>query len=217
MSNRTHTYKDGKWVETIANTPSGGDRKSKVEPKTATQDTSKISNITGNPNATSTKVSDDAERDFKEIEENILEGDLSLRPNPNYKAKKTIKINGVGKYLSGLYFVESVTHIFSSNGGYDQSMKVNKNGFGGSLKKGVVPIVPPKPAPKPEPRPKAPVKPPVAERTYTMKKGDTLWAISAKYYGSGTHWKKIATANNIDWSKGEERRLQIGRVLKIPS
>ncbi len=32
-------------------------------------------------------------------------------------------------------------------------------------------------------------------KTYTVKKGDTLWKIARKYYGSGANWKKIYTAN----------------------
>lgn len=31
--------------------------------------------------------------------------------------------------------------------------------------------------------------------TYTIKSGDTLWAISQKYYGTGTKWKTIYDAN----------------------
>jgi LysM repeat protein len=32
-------------------------------------------------------------------------------------------------------------------------------------------------------------------KTHTVKKGDCLWNISKKYYGSGAKWKKIYTAN----------------------
>ena len=32
-------------------------------------------------------------------------------------------------------------------------------------------------------------------KTYTVKKGDTLWAIAKKFYGSGTKWKTIYNAN----------------------
>lgn len=31
--------------------------------------------------------------------------------------------------------------------------------------------------------------------TYTVKKGDCLWNIAKKFYGSGTQWKKIYNAN----------------------
>jgi LysM repeat protein len=33
------------------------------------------------------------------------------------------------------------------------------------------------------------------KNTYTIKNGDTLWSISKKYYGTGSKWKTIYTAN----------------------
>jgi LysM repeat protein len=51
-----------------------------------------------------------------------------------------------------------------------------------------------------------------AVRTYTVKKGDTLWAISIRYYGSGLSWRKIADANGVR----DPRKLPIGKVLRIP-
>lgn len=50
-----------------------------------------------------------------------------------------------------------------------------------------------------------------ATTSYTVKKGDTLWAIAKKYLGSGSKWKEIATKNGIKDSK----KLQIGTVLKL--
>ena len=35
------------------------------------------------------------------------------------------------------------------------------------------------------------------EKYYTVKKGDTLWAIAKKYYGNGNQYPKIVKANNI--------------------
>ena len=32
-------------------------------------------------------------------------------------------------------------------------------------------------------------------KTYTVKKGDTLWNIAKEAYGSGTDWKRIYNAN----------------------
>lgn len=48
--------------------------------------------------------------------------------------------------------------------------------------------------------------------TYTIKGGDTLFAIAQKFYGSGGKWGRIAQANNIT----NPRRLLIGKVLIIP-
>ena len=66
------------------------------------------------------------------------------------------------------------------------------------------PTIPP--APKPAPKPVA------DNRTYTIKKGDTLWDLAQKYYGNPYQWTKIAQAN----ANPDPRKLQIGRKLIIP-
>ena len=38
-------------------------------------------------------------------------------------------------------------------------------------------------------------KPATENKNYTVKKGDCLWHISRKFYGSGAKWKKIYNAN----------------------
>lgn len=52
-----------------------------------------------------------------------------------------------------------------------------------------------------------------ATKTYTVKQGDTLWAIAQKYYGKGTQWEKIASANGIE----NPRLLRVGQKLTIPT
>lgn len=47
---------------------------------------------------------------------------------------------------------------------------------------------------------------------YTVKKGDTLWAISKKYYGEGNKYPTIAKANNI----ANPNIIHIGQKLLIP-
>jgi len=49
-------------------------------------------------------------------------------------------------------------------------------------------------------------------RTYVVKKGDTLYAISIKYYGTGTKWRAIADANGIK----DPRKLMVNTRLRIP-
>lgn len=46
-----------------------------------------------------------------------------------------------------------------------------------------------KTVPRPTPAPQS-------SRTHTVKSGDTLWGIASKYYGSGTSWQKIYSANS---------------------
>jgi LysM repeat protein len=62
-----------------------------------------------------------------------------------------------------------------------------------------------KPAPvKKSPAPKT--------RVHTVKSGDTLIAISIKYYGTGSKWRRIADANKIK----NANKLRIGQKLRIP-
>lgn len=74
----------------------------------------------------------------KQIEINVLEGDLTLTiPVTNIKEGDTLFLTGLGKNLTGLYLVESVTDTIESRG-WTQKVKVTKSGFGASLKKGNV-------------------------------------------------------------------------------
>lgn len=50
-----------------------------------------------------------------------------------------------------------------------------------------------------------------SSKTYTVKKGDTLWAIAKKYYGDGSKYTKIKTANGL-----KSNTIVIGQKLKIP-
>ncbi len=51
------------------------------------------------------------------------------------------------------------------------------------------------------------------QRTYPVKKGDTLYGIAQEYLTNGNRWTEIAKINNIK----DPRRLQIGTVLTLPS
>lgn len=55
---------------------------------------------------------------------------------------------------------------------------------------------------------------PDGSRTHTIEEGDTLWSISAKYYGSGAAHKKLAAHNASRLGEGGE--LRIGASLLIP-
>jgi LysM repeat protein len=56
-----------------------------------------------------------------------------------------------------------------------------------------------------EPEPEAP-------RTYTVESGDTLWAISERFYGDGSKYQIIADASGI----ANPDLIQPGQVLTIP-
>lgn len=51
----------------------------------------------------------------------------------------------------------------------------------------------------------------VEPNTYTVQKGDTLWAIARNLYSDGTRWKEIARKNGIS----DPKALQIGQVLVL--
>lgn len=53
------------------------------------------------------------------------------------------------------------------------------------------------------------------DKKYVVKKGDTLWAIAKKYYGSGAQYPKIVNANK-NLIKNPNL-IQIGWKLTIPS
>lgn len=56
---------------------------------------------------------------------------------------------------------------------------------------------------------------PSTTKTYTVKKGDCLWAIAKKFYGNGSKYNVIANAN-----KGKIKSpnlIYAGQVLTIPS
>ncbi|OGY24429.1 MAG: hypothetical protein A2Y57_03510 [Candidatus Woykebacteria bacterium RBG_13_40_7b] len=58
----------------------------------------------------------------------------------------------------------------------------------------------------------------VTTKTYTVKKGDTLWGISNLYYGSGFDWYKIRDANKdkVATSSSGRPLIEPGVVLTIP-
>jgi nucleoid-associated protein YgaU len=54
--------------------------------------------------------------------------------------------------------------------------------------------------------------PRAAGRTYTVKKGEGLWAIAKSQLGKPSRWKEIAKLNGIDDSS-----VRAGQVLKMPA
>ncbi|MGH3725804.1 MAG: LysM peptidoglycan-binding domain-containing protein [Mycobacterium sp.] len=82
----------------------------------------------------------------------------------------------------------------------------------------VPPAAPAEEAPAEEPaatapadaEPEAPAAP--EPRTYTVESGDTLWAISERFYGDGNQYQKIADASGIS----NPDLIQPGQVLTIP-
>lgn len=58
-----------------------------------------------------------------------------------------------------------------------------------------------------------PENPAVTEnKTYTVRSGDTLWAIARKFYGNGAEYTKIASANGIS----NPNLIYPGQIFSIP-
>ncbi|MFG0248807.1 MAG: LysM peptidoglycan-binding domain-containing protein [Phycisphaeraceae bacterium JB051] len=62
--------------------------------------------------------------------------------------------------------------------------------------------------PVPVPEPVVQTKPDV----YQVRKGDTLWSISTRFYGNGQRWLDIARSNGIRHADA----LRVGQTLKLP-
>ncbi len=56
--------------------------------------------------------------------------------------------------------------------------------------------------------------PKTSAKTYTVVKGDTLWAIAKKFYGNGSQYIKVANANRDKIQN--PNRIRVGQVLTIP-
>lgn len=76
----------------------------------------------------------------------------------------------------------------------------------------VVPAAAEEPIPAAEPEAPAPPPPPPAPRTYTVVSGDTLWAISERFYGDGNRYQQIADASGV----ANPDLIHPGQVLTIP-
>src|SRR5258708_8263289 len=70
----------------------------------------------------------------------------------------------------------------------------------------------PTPAPAAEPAAAPPPPPPPAARTYTVVSGDTLWAISERFYGDGSKYQLIADASGVS----NPDLIYPAQVLPIP-
>jgi len=72
-------------------------------------------------------------------------------------------------------------------------------------------------AAQPEPaktdKPAAPA-PAAAERTYTVKAGDSFWKIADNELGDGNRWQEIYELNKAEVPA--PNRLKVGQVLKLP-
>ena len=196
----------GHFTKSVVEVP---DETSNSQQKTSTS-TSSGSNLsaTNSDKDTSTGL---VEKEANTIEVNTLEGSLSFiatEETIKLKVGDTVKLNGIGKYLSGDYFVKEITRQVSGSG-YSHTATLMKPDFGDSLKIKAGDVEKTK-----EKSVNSTSSSDNAERTYTVKKGDCLWNIAKQFYGDGSKYKKIYDANTKKIA--DPNLIYVGQVFVIP-
>lgn len=147
---------------------------------------------------------------------NLNSGSAAVTPTPAAATLKTVTVEA-GDTLAKLALRE-----LGSKGRYHEIYDANRDQLQSpdAVKQGMVLKIPGKTAtPAPAIVPTAPVAVPVAPqpaRTYTVKTGDTLFAIAQKTLGNGARWKDILAANGKTL-RNDAKNLKDGQVLTIPS
>lgn len=203
-SSYTYDPKSGEWTK-----GSAPQKASSAPSKGSQQSVSKGDNLTSS-NSDKNSSAGAVEKKYNNIEMNTLVGTLSFivtQQTIKLKAGDTVKLNGLGKFLSGNYYVKEVVRQISSNG-YQHSATLIKTDFGNSLKMTATTV--PK---KEEPVPSTP-KADTPKRTYTVKKGDCLWKIAKQFYGNGASYGKIYDANTNKIA--DPHWIYVGQVFVIP-
>lgn len=130
-TNMVYDPKTGTWVPTTVTDNSGTTSSPK---KSSTPSKNSSSSKGGSKNVDTQK---EADKKYIEAEFNVLSGELSIIPTEKsirIKVNDTVRLEGLGKYLSGLYFVSAVRRTLSKDEGYTHTLTLIKNGFGDSVK-----------------------------------------------------------------------------------
>jgi hypothetical protein len=101
-------------------------------------DAAKAGESTSKPvSAGKSKAQEEADKAALQAVMNTLNGDMGVIPLDDaimgLKAGDTVKASGLGKYLSGRYFVRAVKRSITAEG-YAQALTVTKTGFGDYIK-----------------------------------------------------------------------------------
>lgn len=223
----TYDPKTGKWTKSVSDSGSsssnttGNTSNSSNKTTTNTGTTSTAKTSTGNQEkdsnlTSSTSDKNDStgqvEKKYNDIQINTLSGTLNFivtEETIKLRVGDTVKLDGLGKYLSGNYYVKEITRTISNNG-YSHSATVIKTNFGESLK------IKSK-SKKKSSNGKTVSSPSTSgssKRTHTVKKGECLWGIAKYYYGDGALYNKIYDANTD--KVANPKLIYVGQVLVIP-
>lgn len=118
----------GTWVP-VTTTPTGSGNSSTKKPTSSDSETEST--------ASNVDTQKDADKEYIEAELNVLEGELKLTPSVKsikLKVGDTVRLEGFGKYLSGLYFIYAISRTLNKDSGYSHTFTVLKNGFGDTIK-----------------------------------------------------------------------------------
>ena len=130
-SGYTYDPKTGKWTKSSNSGSSSSSSSSSSSNNTGTGSENLTSSSSNKNSSTG-----DTEKKYNTIEINTLEGTLNFivtKATIKLKAGDTVNIKGIGKYLSGKYYVKEVTRQISSNG-YSHSAVLIRTDFGKTLK-----------------------------------------------------------------------------------
>ena len=203
----TYDPKTGKWTKNGGS----GSSSSNSNNKSSSSNSKSGDNLTAS-SSSKNDSSGQVEKKYNYIEVNTLSGTLNFIVNEDtikLKAGDTVKLNGLGKYLSGNYYVKDITRQISSSG-YSHSATLIKTDVGSSLKASTKSKDKKKPVKKVTSSPSKST----AQRTYTVKKGDCLWNIAKKFYGNGSAYTKIYDANTNKIAN--PNLIYPGQVFVIP-
>ena len=204
----TYDPKTGKWTKNGGGSSSSNSNKSGSKSSSNSKSGDNLTASSSSKNDSSGQV----EKKYNYIEVNTLSGTLNFIVNEDtikLKAGDTVKLNGLGKYLSGNYYVKDITRQISSSG-YSHSATLIKTDVGSSLKTSTKSKDKKKPVKKVTSSPSKST----AQRTYTVKKGDCLWNIAKKFYGNGSAYTKIYDANTNKIAN--PNLIYPGQVFVIP-
>ena len=207
----TYDPQTGKWTKNGGGSSSSKSNKSNKSGSKSSSNSKSGDNLTAS-SSSKNDSSGQVEKKYNYIEVNTLSGTLNFIVNEDtikLKAGDTVKLNGLGKYLSGNYYVKDITRQISSSG-YSHSATLIKTDVGSSLKTSTKSKDKKKPVKKITSSPSKST----AQRTYTVKKGDCLWNIAKKFYGNGSAYTKIYDANTNKIAN--PNLIYPGQVFVIP-
>ena len=216
-SQRTYDPTTGKWTQSYTNTSS----KSSSSKDSNSSSSKSTSSGTSKDNLTSTNSNKNSstgsvEKKYNDIEINTLSGTLNFivtEETIKLKAGDTITIKGIGNHLSGKYYIKDITRQISTSG-YSHSATVIKTDFGSEIKVATTSSKKATTTKKKEEKVASTPKAKDAKRTYTVKKGDSLWKIAKQYYGNGALYTKIYDANTNQVAN--PNLIKVGQKLIIP-